>query len=107
MRKFITEPFASEACAVRFVRKWASPSTQPAAVEHPPGKPKDEPAKGLHNAYHPFHSFAVVRVRNAGHLGGIVRANRCIHFSWSARAAGVRAAARPRPRLSLDAWLLG
>jgi hypothetical protein len=55
----------------------------------------------------PLHSFAVVSARNAGHIGGLVRANRYIHYNRPACAARVRAAARPRRGLYLDTWTPG
>src|SRR5260221_14683548 len=59
-----------------------------------------------HNAYSTFHSLAVVRVRNAGHVGGIVRANQRIDYNLAACAARLRAVRLPRRGLPADTAVL-
>src|SRR5260370_6248828 len=71
------------------------------------GKRRMISGKRKHNAYSTFHSFAVVRTRNAGHVGGIVRANRRIDYNRAACAARLRAARLPRRGLPVDTGVLG
>src|SRR5260370_36660379 len=89
------------------VRKIASSIRVARSSKATAGKRRMISGTRKHNAYSTFHSFAVVRTRNAGHVGGIVRTNRRIDYNRAACAARLRATRLPWRRLPVDTGALG